>query len=146
MKFPRFPLSAGAHVPAPAPGAAGEAGIPAAPCIRTPETRPAPAARATVRRLDEVADARIAAARRADEGAAQRPAPVKRFGESVDVRNRGALRINRFAGQQAVSEEAPAVVRLWMAQGCHELSPHEARALAAQLLDAAAHADRQNGN
>lgn len=73
--------------------------------------------------------------------------PVTRFGDAVDVRNRGALRIRRFAGgQMRASDEAPAVIRLWMEQQCHELSAHEARALAEQLLAAAALADQQNGH
>jgi hypothetical protein len=72
---------------------------------------------------------------------------ITRFGEAVDVRNRGALRISRFAGgQMRTSDDAPAVVRLWMAQQCHELSAHEARALAGQLLAASALADQQNGH
>ena len=41
---------------------------------------------------------------------------------------------------------APAVVRLWVDDQCHELSAHEARAMAAQLLAAAALADKQNGH
>jgi hypothetical protein len=74
-----------------------------------------------------------------------RQSPVTRFSDTVDVRNRGALRINRFSdGQMRSAQDAPAVVRLWLAQQCHELSAHAARALAEQLLAAAAYADRQN--
>jgi hypothetical protein len=72
---------------------------------------------------------------------------VTRFGDAVDVRNRGALRMSRFAGSQMrTTQDSPAVVRLWMDQQCHELSAHEARALAEQLLGAAALADQQNGH
>jgi hypothetical protein len=72
---------------------------------------------------------------------------VTRFGDAVDVRNRGALRISRFAGSQMhMPEVAPAVVRLWMDEQCHELSAHEARALAEQLMAAAIFADKQNGH
>jgi hypothetical protein len=72
---------------------------------------------------------------------------VTRFGDAVDVRNRGVLRINRFAGSQMhTTEVTPAVVRLWMDDQCHELSAHEARAMAEQLLAAAAFADTQNGH
>ncbi|HYD79112.1 MAG TPA: hypothetical protein VEC06_04830 [Paucimonas sp.] len=72
---------------------------------------------------------------------------VTRFGDAVDVRNRGTLRMSRFAGsQRQATEPAPAVVRLWMDEQCHELSAHEARALAAQLAAAAAFADKQNGH
>lgn len=67
-----------------------------------------------------------------------------RFGESVDVRNRGALRLARQAGIQAPGKEAPAVVRLWSGDSCRELSINEARALAAQLLEAASYAESQN--
>lgn len=76
-----------------------------------------------------------------------RKPPVTRFGDTVDVRNRGALRMSRFAGaQMRTPQEAPAVVRLWMEQHCHELTAHAARALAAQLQAAAALADQQNGH
>ena len=67
-----------------------------------------------------------------------------RFGKSVDVRNRGALRMSRFAGSQTQAQLAPAVVRFWTAEECHEFSPHEARGIAAQLLAAADLADSQN--
>jgi hypothetical protein len=69
-----------------------------------------------------------------------------RFGDEVDVRNRGTLRMSRFAGTQALTQDAPAVVRLWNDEQCHELSAHKARALAAQLLAAAALADTQNSH
>jgi hypothetical protein len=71
---------------------------------------------------------------------------LTRFGDAVDVRSRGALRITRFAGSQAGLQETPAVVRLWVADQCQELSSHHARALAAQLLAAAALADSQNSH
>jgi uncharacterized caspase-like protein len=71
---------------------------------------------------------------------------VTRFGDAVDVRNRGALRISRLAGSQMRMHDTPAVVRLWTDEQCHELSAHNARALAAQLLAAAALADTQNGH
>ena len=64
---------------------------------------------------------------------------ITRFGEAVDVRNRGTLR----AAKSAI---APAVVRLWHDDLCREMSSHEARALAAQLLAAANLADAQNGH
>jgi hypothetical protein len=76
--------------------------------------------------------------------AEQRTALVTRFGNSVDVRNRGTLRIGRFAGSQAQAQAAPAVVRLWTAEQCHEFSAHQARGIAAQLLAAADLADSQN--
>lgn len=80
-------------------------------------------------------------------GADDRKPLVTRFGDAVDVRNRGVLRMNRFAGSQRhTTEVVPAVVRLWMDDRCHELSAHEARALAEQLLAAAAFADKQNGH
>lgn len=74
------------------------------------------------------------------------PRLITRFGEMVDVRNRGAVRINRFAGSTTASHEAPAIVRLWHAEQCKEMSAHEARAFAAQLLAAAALADSQNSH
>ena len=70
---------------------------------------------------------------------------ITRFGEMVDVRNRGAVRINRFAGSAVLPQHAPAVVRLWHAEQCKEITAHEARAFAAQLLAAAALVDSQNG-
>lgn len=75
-----------------------------------------------------------------------RTPPVTRFGDAIDVRNRGALKIGRFAGSQAEAQHAPAVVRLWTEQQCRELSAHQARALAAQLLAAASLADTQNSH
>jgi hypothetical protein len=71
---------------------------------------------------------------------------VTRFGESVDVRNRGTLRMSRFAGSQTQTQAAPAVVRLWIAEQCHEFSSHQARGMAGQLLAAAALADSQNNH
>jgi hypothetical protein len=69
---------------------------------------------------------------------------LTRFGDAVDVRRRGALRLSRFAGTQPRTEDLPAVVRIWMADQCKELTTHQARALAEQLLAAAALADSQN--
>jgi len=69
-----------------------------------------------------------------------------RFGEIVDVRNRGVLRLGRLVGIQVPEREAPAVVRMWSGEQCRELSSHQARALAAQLLEAASHAERQNSH
>jgi hypothetical protein len=74
----------------------------------------------------------------------QRTSLITRFGNSVDVRNRGALRMSRFAGSQMQAQPAPAVVRLWTAEQCHEFSAHQARGIAAQLLAAADLADSQN--
>jgi hypothetical protein len=74
----------------------------------------------------------------------QRTSLITRFGNSVDVRNRGALRISRFAGSQMQAQPSPAVVRLWTAEQCHEFSAHQARGIAAQLLAAADLADSQN--
>jgi hypothetical protein len=71
---------------------------------------------------------------------------VTHFGDAIDVRNRGALKMGRFAGSQAAARDAPAVVRLWNEQQCRELSSHQARALAAQLLAAALLADTQNSH
>ena len=67
-----------------------------------------------------------------------------RFGESIDVRHRGALRVGRFAGSQVQAQDAPAVVRLWTEEHFRELSTSQARALAAQLLAAASLAELQN--
>jgi hypothetical protein len=69
---------------------------------------------------------------------------LTRFGDAVDVRRRGALRISRFAGTQPRTEEVPAVVRIWLADQCKELTTHQARALAEQLLAAATLAESQN--
>ncbi len=74
------------------------------------------------------------------------PRLITRFGEMVDVRNRGMVRIGRFAGTTVSPQHAPAVVRLWYAEQCKEMSAHEARAFAAQLLAAAALADSQNSH
>ena len=78
--------------------------------------------------------------------AEERKPLVTRFGDAVDVRNRGALRMSRFAGSQTSAQVSPAVVRLWSDEQFHELSAHQARALAAQLLAAAALTDKQNGH
>lgn len=72
------------------------------------------------------------------------PRLITRFGDMVDVRNRGVVRIGRFAGTGASPQHAPAVVRLWHAEHCKEMSAHEARAFAEQLMAAAALADSQN--
>ena len=69
-----------------------------------------------------------------------------RFGPSVDVRNRGALRSIACLGSQVELSAQLAVVRIWSGESCRELSAHEARALAAQLNEAAFHAETQNGN
>lgn len=71
---------------------------------------------------------------------------LTRFGEAVDVRRRGALRMARFAGSHSRTEDAPAVVRLWTSDQCRELTAHQARGLAAQLLAAAMLADSQNNH
>jgi len=68
------------------------------------------------------------------------------FGEIVDVRNRGALRLSRGAGSRASSGDAPAVVRIWNGDKCRELSINEARALAAQLVQAARFVEIQNAH
>lgn len=77
---------------------------------------------------------------------ASAPTVATRFGEDIDVRNRGALRLGRFAGSQIAAQDAPAVVRLWSGECFRELSTHQARALAARLLEAAALAERQNSH
>lgn len=69
---------------------------------------------------------------------------LTQFGEQVDVRKRGALRMSRLAGGHEHSVETPAVVRLWHEDQCRELSAHQARALASQLLLAADLVDSQN--
>lgn len=72
-------------------------------------------------------------------------APIlTQFGDLVDVRRRGALRIMRTAGSQQRTLDAPAVVRLWHEEQCRELSVQQARALANQLLAAADLAEQQN--
>lgn len=69
---------------------------------------------------------------------------TQRFGPGVDVRKRGALRLSPRTDRAAL--EQPAVVRIWNGEHCRELSAHDARALAAQLTEAAAYVERQNGN
>jgi len=71
---------------------------------------------------------------------------VTRFGDVVDVRNRGTLRVGRHAGDHVETQDAPAVVRMWTDDQCRELNSHQARAMAAQLLAAADLADSQNGH
>ncbi len=71
---------------------------------------------------------------------------ITRFGEAVDVRNRGTLKVGRFAGSQSQSRDTPAVVRIWTDDQCRELTAHQARALAAQLLEAASLAELQNNH
>lgn len=73
-----------------------------------------------------------------------RPAVIRRFGDMVDVRNRGAFKIVNLVGAQRLGH-TPAVVRIWNGEDCRELSVHDARCLAAQLLEAAAYAEEQNG-
>ncbi|MEC5216027.1 hypothetical protein RCH09_000964 [Actimicrobium sp. GrIS 1.19] len=77
---------------------------------------------------------------------ANRRPVATRFGPMVDVRNRGALRPAIRATQRTTAPEDPAIVRIWNGEKCRELSILEARALAAQLIDAAAHAERENGH
>jgi hypothetical protein len=80
-----------------------------------------------------------------EDATAENHEPIlTRFGDAVDVRRRGALRLSRFAGTQPRTEELPAVVRIWLADQCKELTTHQARALAEQLLAAASLADSQN--
>ena len=69
---------------------------------------------------------------------------LTQFGEMVDVRKRGALRIMRLAGATERNLDTPAVVRLWHEEHCRELSSQDARRLANQLLAAADLADNQN--
>lgn len=88
---------------------------------------------------------RLSAAGEQGESASRKPLTT-RFGEWIDVRNRGALRVGRFAGSQVQVQDAPAVVRLWTDDHCRELSAHQARALAAQLLAAASLAELQNSH
>jgi hypothetical protein len=77
---------------------------------------------------------------------AERQALITRFGETIDVRNRGTLKVGRFAGSHAQSQDAPAVIRVWNDDQCRELTSHQARALAAQLLAAATLVDAQNSH
>jgi hypothetical protein len=69
---------------------------------------------------------------------------LTRFGDTVDVRRRGALRLSRFAGTQPRTSDIPAVVRIWIGDQCKELTSNQARALAEQLLAGASLADSQN--
>ncbi|GAC1418030.1 MAG: hypothetical protein NVSMB6_20180 [Burkholderiaceae bacterium] len=69
---------------------------------------------------------------------------VTRFGDRVDVRSKDVVRITRFANGQSRLQDAPAVVRIWHNDQCRELTSHEARRFAAQLLAAAMLADSQN--
>lgn len=95
----------------------------------------------------ETVSTQVASALESPERASAAPARlITRFGEMVDVRNRGAVRIGRFAGSAVSPQHAPAVVRLWHAEQCKEITAHEARAFAAQLLAAAALADSQNSH
>lgn len=71
---------------------------------------------------------------------------ITRFGDVIDVRNRGTLKVMRITGSQAVTQDAPAVVRLWTNQQFRELTAHQARALAAQLLEAASFTELQNNH
>jgi len=78
--------------------------------------------------------------------AVERPTLITRFGDTVDVRNRGTLKVARFAGSHAQTQDAPAVVRIWTDEQCRELTSSQARGLAAQLLAAASLADAQNNH
>jgi hypothetical protein len=78
--------------------------------------------------------------------AVERHALITRFGDTIDVRNRGTLKVSRFAGSHAETQDAPAVVRIWTDDQCREITSHQARALAAQLLAAATLADAQNNH
>ena len=69
---------------------------------------------------------------------------ARRFGPVIDVRNRGALRFSPRSDRQGPSQDQPAVVRMWYGEQCRELSSHDARAMAAQLNEAAEYAERQN--
>lgn len=69
---------------------------------------------------------------------------VRRFGPLVEVRNRGALRLGSHSSGAHSVREQPAVVRMWHGECCRELSAHDARALAAQLVEAAACVESQN--
>ena len=71
-------------------------------------------------------------------------AAIRRFGAQIDVRKRGALRLNASARSATAQQEQPAVVRMWNGENCRELTAHQARALAAQLAAAALYADEQN--
>jgi hypothetical protein len=78
--------------------------------------------------------------------AVERQALVTRFGETIDVRNRGTLKVGRFAGSHSQTQDAPAVVRIWTDDQCREFTSHQARALAAQLQAAATLVDAQNSH
>lgn len=69
---------------------------------------------------------------------------VTHFGPDVDVRHRGVLRMPRHHMGDIPDTPAPAVVRLWQEVAFREFDAAQARALAAQLLAAAALAERQN--
>ena len=69
---------------------------------------------------------------------------ARRFGAQIDVRNRGALRLSPRSDRPSERQEQPAVVRIWHGEACRELSIADARALAAQLNEAAAYAEQQN--
>jgi hypothetical protein len=71
---------------------------------------------------------------------------VTRFGDAIDVRNRGALKVGRIADGRNQMSDSPAVVRIWSDDQCRELSSQQARILAAQLLAAADLADAQNSH
>jgi len=71
---------------------------------------------------------------------------ITRFGDAIDVRNRGALKVGRIAGGQAQQRDTPAVVRIWSDDQCRELTSQQARILAAQLIAAADLADAQNSH
>ncbi len=76
----------------------------------------------------------------------ERRALVTRFGDAIDVRNRGALKVGRIAGGQSQVQDTPAVVRIWSDDQCRELTSQQARVLAAQLSAAADLADAQNSH
>ena len=68
-----------------------------------------------------------------------------RFGPSIDVRNRGALKV----ASAATTTTAPrhlAVVRIWNGDCCREMSVTDARIFAAQLMAAASYAENQNAS
>ncbi len=104
-------------------------------------SRYAPQSAATIHHLSQVR-----AARQPYSPTTDLHAPVlTAFGDLVDVRKRGALRIMRMAGQHQGRElDTPAVVRLWHEEQCRELTAGQARALANQLLAAADMVDGQN--
>lgn len=69
-----------------------------------------------------------------------------RFGPMIDVRHRGVLRSIVNADKQLELTATPAVVRIWSGEACRELSAHDARAMAAQLNEAALCAETLNRN